>query len=165
MAKINYIGNMSKYCYFKALSNFGSRIWGCIRNKWHQIVGPSLTVASATSTIEILLLFDSLTDSHLCPENLCTVWVIPLYADVIYGSPQNWKRTSYGRSPSLSISSSHCALMRACSPPFPKWIAKERKRGEWDFKPHHSFPHLSWPVRPSPPVSLQGGGKLRGKGW
>ena len=46
-------------------------------------------VASATSTIEIFLLFDSLTDSHLCPQNLCTVWVIPLYADVIYGSPQN----------------------------------------------------------------------------
>ena len=60
MAKINSIGNMSKYCYFKALSNFGSRIWGCIRNKWHQIVGPSLTVASAAGTIEILILFSQL---------------------------------------------------------------------------------------------------------
>ena len=39
--------NMSKYCHFIALINFGSWIWGCIRNKWHQIVGPSLTVCKS----------------------------------------------------------------------------------------------------------------------
>ena len=44
----------------KALRNFGARIWGCIRNKWHQIVGPSLTVASAAGTIVILILFSQL---------------------------------------------------------------------------------------------------------